>query len=134
MSVVESSSDSETDQEGLETILSDLKAQMASIELNSNELTVHITELFQRAKRETVDWMQEPLKPREHIESWCTEHGLSATPTLDEFVDICFSSATSLDLETRVATFKKEDAEALWKGKRRLSVFELMSLIPTLFY
>ena len=129
-----SDSDTETDQEGLETILSDLKAQMERIEANSNELTTHVVDLFQRAKRETVDWMQEPLRPKSPIEAWCTQHGLSKTPTLQEFTDACFTAATSLDLETRIATFKKEDAEILWKGKRRISVFELMSLIPTLFH
>ena len=129
-----SDSDIETDQEGLETILSDLNAQMERIEANSNELTTHVIDLFQRAKRETVDWMREPLRPKAPIQAWCTEHGLSSTPTLQEFTDACFSAATSLELESRIVTFKKEDAEILWKGKRRISVFELVSLIPTLFH
>lgn len=128
------SSDSETDQEGLETVLSDLKTQMESIRVVSLELTTHVVDLFQRAKRETVDWMREPLKPREHIEAWCAEHGLSNTPTLDEFIEACFTAAKSLDLETRIITFKKEDAEILWKGKRRISVFDVLSFVPTLFH
>ena len=125
---------SDSDEEGLETVLSELKMQMESIETISNELTTHVVDLFQRAKRETVDWMREPLRPHHIIEAWCAEHGLSKTPTLEEFTEACFSAATSLDLETRIATFKKEDAEILWKGKRRISVFELISLIPTLFH
>jgi hypothetical protein len=125
---------SDSDQEGLEKVLSDLKGQMASIETASHELTLHISDLFQRAKVETVDWMNEPLKPRGFVKEWCTEHGLPATPTLNEFIDACFTAASFLDLETRVITFKKEDAEILWKGKRRISIFELISCIPTLFY
>lgn len=125
---------SDSDEEGLETVLSELKMQMESIETISNQLTTHVVDLFQRAKRETVDWMREPLRPQDIIEAWCAEHGLSKTPTLEEFTEACFSAATSLDLETRIATFKKEDAEILWKGKRRISVFELISLIPTLFH
>lgn len=128
------SSDSESDQEGLETVLSDLKAQMESIRVASLQLTTHVVDLFQRAKRETVDWMREPLKPQEHIEAWCAEHGLSSTPTLDEFIEACFTAAKSLDLESRIITFKKEDAEILWKGKRRIHVFELLSFVPTLFH
>ena len=129
----EYSSDSDSDQEGLETILSDLRVQMEHIETNSNELTTHVVNLFQRAKRETVDWMQEPLRPKASIQAWCAEHGLSGAPTLQEFIDACFTAALFLDLETRIATFNKEDAEILWKGKRRITVFELISLVPTLF-
>lgn len=125
---------SDSDQEGAETILSDLKQQMATIEAVTEEVDRHLQSLFQRAKRETVEWMHEPLRPREHLRVWCVEHGLSDAPTLDEFIDTCFGAATFLDLETRVATFKKEDAEILWKGKRRISVFEIISSVPTLFY
>jgi len=132
MDTEESASDSE--QEGLETVLSDLNAQMATIDSVSTQLTRHVTELFQRAKRETVDWMQEPLKPRAGIDGWCRAQGLSATPTLEEFIDACFSAAVSLDLEARVVTMKKEDAEILWRGRRRMSVFEILASIPTLFY
>ena len=125
---------SDSDQEGAETIVSDLKQQMATIETVAHEVDRHLQSLFQRAKRETVEWMQEPLRPRDHVRVWCVDHGLSDAPTLDEFIDICFGAATFLDLETRVATFKKEDAEILWKGKRRISVFEIISSVPTLFY
>jgi hypothetical protein len=30
-------------------------------------------------------------------------------------------------------TFKKEDAAILWNGRRRLSVFDMVGLIPSLF-
>ena len=125
---------SDSEQEGLEKVLSDLNAQMAMIDETSKNLTTHVIQLFQRAKRETVDWMQEPPKPRAAVAAWCAQHGLSTTPTLDEFVDACLGAASFLDLETRIATFKKEDAEALWKGKRRISVFEIISFVPTLFH
>ena len=129
-------SDSESDSatESIDTVLSELKAQMAQIEAVSASLATHVSELFQRTKRETTDWMKEPLRPRPHIEAWCAQHGLSSTPTLDEFIDACFTAAKSMDLETRIATFKKEDAEVLWKGRRRISVFEILSSIPTLFH
>lgn len=127
------SAGSDSEQESLEVVMSGLKTQMAAIENISTELTTNVTALFQRTKRETTDWMKEPLRPRPHIEAWCVEHGLSATPTLDEFIEASFGAATFLELETRIATFKKEDAEVLWKGKRRVSVFEILSSIPTLF-
>jgi hypothetical protein len=131
----ESHSESGTDseQEGLDTVISELKQQMNTIERVSNELTTHVTDLFQRTKRETTDWMQEPLRPVRHVGEWCRIHGLSSTPTLDEFITACFAAATFMDLETRIATFKKEDAEVLWEGRRRISVFEMLSSIPTLF-
>jgi hypothetical protein len=129
-----SDSGSDSEQESLDTVLSELKQQMNTIEEISNDLTAHVTDLFQRTKRETTDWMREPLKPMAHIEGWCRANGLSPTPTLDEFIEACFTVATFMDLETRIATFKKEDAEILWKGKRRISVFEILSSIPTLFH
>jgi hypothetical protein len=129
-----SDSGADSEQESLDIVVSELKQQMNTIERVSNELTVHITDLFQRTKRETTDWMHEPLKPQEHIEGWCAQHGLRPTPTLDEFIEACFATATFMDLETRIATFKKEDADVLWKGKRRISVFEILSSIPTLFH
>jgi hypothetical protein len=131
-----SQSDSGTDseQEGLDTVVSELKQQMTTIERVSNELTRHVTDLFQRTKRETTDWMHEPLMPMPHVREWCSLHGISLTPTLDEFIEACFTAATFMDLETRIATFKKEDAEILWGGRRRISVFEILSSIPTLFY
>lgn len=125
---------SDSEQEGLEKVLSDLNAQMTTIQAASADLAIHISDLFQRAKVETVDWMNEPLKPQPPVEAWCIKHGLSARPTLQEFIDTCFGIASFLDLETRVATFKKEDAEILWKGRRRISIFDLISSIPTLFH
>jgi len=131
----EAHSDSGTDseQESLDTVLSELKNQMNTIDAISTDLTTHVSDLFQRTKRETTDWMREPLKPASHIEGWCRANGLSPTPTLEEFIDACFTTATFMDLETRIATFKKEDAEILWKGRRRISVFDILSSIPTLF-
>jgi chemotaxis protein histidine kinase CheA len=129
-----SDSGSESEQESLDTVLSELKQQMNTIERISMDLTTHVTDLFQRTKRETTDWMNEPLRPVHRIEGWCHVQGLSTTPTLDEFIKACFRVAKSMDLETRIATFKKEDAEILWKGKRRISVFEILSSIPTLFH
>lgn len=131
---VPSDSESDSATESIDTVLSELKAQMAQIEAVSTTLATHVTGLFQRTKRETTDWMKEPLRPRPHIDAWCAEHGLPSTPTLDEFIDTCFTAAKSMDLETRIATFKKEDADVLWKGRRRISVFEILSSIPTLFY
>jgi hypothetical protein len=131
---MDTDSGTDSEQEGLDTVISELKQQMATIEGISIELTAHVTDLFQRTKRETTDWMHEPLKPLPVIEKWCLEHGLCSRPTLDEFSTACFVAARSLDLETRIATFKKEDAEVLWKGRQRISVFDLLSLLPTLFY
>jgi hypothetical protein len=125
---------SDSDEEGAEKVLADLKASMATIEQISADLTGNVVSLFQRTKRETTDWMSEPLRPRAHVAVWCSTHGLSATPTLSEFIEACLGAATFLDLETRIATFKKEDAELLWKGRRRMSVFDIITAIPTLFH
>jgi hypothetical protein len=106
---------------------------MDQIDTITKSLDTHVLELYERAKIETVDWMKEPMKPRRHIQKWCALHELSSRPTIDEFTDACFKAAWSVDLESRVLTFKKEDAAILWNGQRRLTVFDMINLIPSLF-
>jgi hypothetical protein len=106
---------------------------MEQIDTMAKSLDSHVLGLYQRAKAETVDWMNEPLKPRRHIEKWCALHGLGPRPTMDEFTDACFAAAWSKDLESRVLTFKKDDAAILWNGQRRLTVFDMIARVPTLF-
>ena len=130
--VVEPESDSD-DGESVSDVMEELKVQMAQIDAMSKSLEAHVTDLYKRAKVETVDWMKEPLKPRRHIQKWCALHGLSERPTMDEFTDACFAAAWSTDLGSRVITFKKEDAAILWNGQRRMTVFDMIRLVPSLF-
>jgi hypothetical protein len=126
--------DSDSDDgESVSEVLNELKAQMAQIDNMAKSLDAHVTDLYKRAKVETVDWMKEPLKPRRHIEKWCALHGLPDRPTIDAFTDACFAAAWATDLESRMLTFKKEDAAILWNGQRRITVFDMIRLIPTLF-
>jgi hypothetical protein len=127
------SSDSDSDGESVSEVLKGLTAQMGQIDTMAKAIDSHVLSLYQRAKVETVDWMKEPLKPRRHIQKWCALHGLSLRPTIEEFTDACFAAAWSLDLESRVLTFKKDDAATLWNGQRRLTVFDMIGRIPTLF-
>jgi len=131
---VEPTPDSDSDDgESVSEVLNELKVQMAQIDNMAKSLDAHVTDLYKRAKVETVDWMKEPLKPRRHIQKWCALHGLSERPTIDEFTDACFAAAWATDLESRLLTFKKEDAAILWNGQRRITVFDMIRLIPTLF-
>lgn len=117
----------------LETVLEDLKMQMHQIYTASNTLTQQVESLYSRANHETTDWMAEPLKPCKALRPWLESHGLPSRPSLQAFVDACFAAATSLDLETRVMTFRREDAAVLWNGQTRITVFDMMAAIPTLF-
>jgi len=128
-----SESDSESDGESVSGVLQGLTEQMEKIDMMAKSLDTHVLALYQRAKVETVDWMKEPMKPRRHIQKWCALHGLPLRPTIDEFTDACLAAAWTTDLESRVLTFKKEDAATLWNGQRRLTVFDMIGRIPTLF-
>ena len=126
--------DSESDDgESVSEVFSELKAQMDQIDTMTRSLDSHVIGLYKRTKAESIDWMNEPLKPRRHIQKWCAKHDLNERPTMNEFMDACFDSASSADLESRVITFNKDDAAILWNGKRRLTVFDILGLIPTLF-
>ena len=132
--IIESAPESsDSDDESVTDVLNELKQQMQSIDVMAKSLEATVTDLYKRAKTETVDWMEEPLKPRRHIQKWCALHGLPANPTISEFTDACLAAAWSTDLESRMLTFKKEDAAALWNGQRRITVFDMIRLIPTLF-
>ena len=125
--------DSDTDGESVTDVLKGLTTQMEQIDTMSKAIDSHVLALYHRAKVETVDWMNEPLKPRKHIQKWCAIHDLVTRPTINEFMEACFAAAWSMDLESRVITFKKEDAAILWNGRRRLTVFDMIALIPSLF-
>lgn len=119
--------------ESVSEVFNELKQQMSQIDAIAKSLDTQVIDLYRRSTAETVDWMNEPLRARPHIQKWCVAHGLSSKPTMDEFTEVCFEAAKSMDLESRMLTFQKEDAAILWDGQRRLTVFELIARIPTLF-
>jgi hypothetical protein len=127
-----SDTDADTPTESLATVMADFKQQMAQIDSVSKALDRCMIDLYTRARVETTDWMNEPLRPKPSIQAWCSKRGLSR-PTIDEFTDACFDAAASIDLESRVVTFRKDDAAILWSGQRRITVFKMIELIPTLF-
>lgn len=122
------------DGESLTDIMEDLKEQMTKIVEASTEVRGQVKSLFKRAKRELVEWMEEPMRPRTAaVKAWLAAHDLPPQPTLTEFLKACYAAATSLDLESRVITFNKKDAAALWDGEQRLTVFDLVARLPTVF-
>jgi hypothetical protein len=125
-------SDSEDDSSILE-IMEELKRQMQLICDASAAIELQMPTLYSRAKSETTDWMLEPLKTTPVVRAWCKAHSISETPTLDEFMDACFRVAISLDYASRMATFRRADADALWQGQQRISVYDMIERIPGLF-
>lgn len=119
--------------ESISTILDSFKGQLKEIEKASKSVDAQMRGLFQRAKEETVNWMEEPLTPVPAVKAWCEAKGLSSTPTLSEFLDACFAAATTMDYETRALTFEKADAAILWRGSRTLTVYDIVAAIPRLF-
>ena len=126
------SSDSDSG-ESLKCIMRDFKKQMEDIDAATNLLTGQVAQLYTRAKVETTDWLNEPLLPKPALRDWLAAHELPPRPTLEEFFDVSLDSAKSLDLESRMVTFHRADAVALWGGRRRMTIFEVLSQIPTLF-
>ncbi len=131
---VASSAASESGTENLDAILAELKQQLHTVYTATKVAQVQVASLFQRAKEETTEWMMEPMRARAPLRPWLEARGLSVTPTLEEFIDACMDAAVSMDLDTRTLTFKPEDAAILWKGQRRITVYQMMAAIPSLFH
>jgi hypothetical protein len=122
--------------ESSKEILADLRQQMQQLEAASHQIRGQMKALYSRARAEDGprDWLKEPLTPKPGARSWCDRHGLGANPTLEEFTDAVLAAATSLDYETRVATFSHADADILFEGCTSLTVYELLARLPKLVY
>ena len=120
-------------EESVTSLMESFKESMKEIQAMTRSVTKQMNTVFRRAKAETLDWLEEPLCPTPAVREWCMAQGISDTPTMTEFLDAVFAAATTMDFETRLLTFKKDDAIALWKGKHSLTVFDVIGLLPTLF-
>lgn len=129
------SSETEDDgeHESLTEVLEVLKVQVSQLDTITSSLEKCVGDLFYRVKCETTNWMTEPLVPESKILAWCRKNNLPDTPTIDTFIEECFAHATSIDLETRMLTFTKEDAVVLWNGQQRVSIFDIIASVPRLF-
>lgn len=124
---------SDSDDSSLEGTVEELQATMRQLYVASKEIRSEVSALYRRAVVEQIDWLEEPMIPKKGaVRAWCAAAGLPARPTLAEFLDTVYARAESLDLESRVLIVSAEDAKALWSGRRRLTVFEVVAALPTL--
>lgn len=128
-----SETEDDAEHESPSEVLEILKVQACQLDTITRRIDKGLLDLFYRVKCETTDWMTEPLRPESKILAWCRKNNLPDTPSVDIFIDACFANATSIDLETRMLTFAKEDAVALWNGQQRVSIFEIIASMPRLF-
>ena len=123
------SSSMESDEE-LSGIMAELKGQMEELHRASKEIHRDVVNLYKRAKDTDLEG---PLHPKPHVRDWLKKRGVTRHPTMSEFLDACYDAAKKIDLDSRVITFHTEDAAVLWTGQRRLTVFDMVSLLPGLF-
>jgi hypothetical protein len=124
--------DSDSD-ESVGDVMKELRESMDALAVGSKAIDTQVRRLFARAKKETTDWLNEPLRAKPAVAAWLEERGLSSPISIEQFIDACYTAAKTMDLETRILTFSREDAAILWEGRRRISVFELTSMLPALF-
>ena len=127
---MEAESDSD---ESVGDVMRELRESMDALAAGSKIIDTQVRRLFVRAKKETTDWLNEPLRAKPAVAAWLTQRGLSSPISIEQFIDACYSAAKTMDLETRILTFSREDAAILWEGRRRISVFELTAMLPALF-
>jgi hypothetical protein len=132
----EDSSDEEERAAALHETIDTFKHQMHQIYMASKAAEEQVGRLASRAKEEAAEVQVQPLRPRAATSAWLAaraDRGAPAEPSLAEFMELCLDAAESQDLETRTITFSAEDAAVLTGGQRRVSVFELLRLVPRLF-
>ena len=126
--------DSSSDEsESIVSAMAEFKEQMKKVDDITREVSAQVRRVCIRAKEETKDWLNEPLTPKPKLAAWLKENGLHLRPTAEEFLDICFERAKSLDLDSRTIAFRKSDAIALWDSEQQMTVFEIVSKFPSLF-
>ena len=130
---VEEADSSESDAESLSAVMKDFKDQMLQIDRATQSIDAQVNNLYTRAREETTDWLNEPLIPSPKLKAWLKGRDLPSRPTLEQFLDACFDAAKTMDLESRVLTFGTADAAALWDGQRRITLFDMIAMLPTLF-
>ena len=126
--------DSSSDEsESIVSAMAEFKEQMKKVDDITREVSAQVRRVCIRAKEETKDWLNEPLTPKPKLAAWLKENRLGLRPTAEEFLDICFERAKSLDLDSRTISFRKSDAIALWDSQQQMTVFEIVSKFPSLF-
>jgi hypothetical protein len=129
-----SSEDEEKAAEELHAVIDTFKHQMHQIYVASQAAEQQVGRLLTRAKEETAPAVVEPLRPRPAMAAWLAARGLPADPSLEECMTFCLDAAESHDLETRTILFSQDDAAVLTRGQRRVTVFDMLRLIPALFH
>ena len=118
----------------LEDVVEDVQQTMRTLHEAARQIRGQMKALYRRAAAEQIDWMEEPMKPKKGgAAAWCATAGLPARPTMFQFLDAVYSRAVSLDLESRVLIVRPEDARALWAGRQRLTVMEVVAGLPDVF-
>ena len=129
-----SSEDEERAAEELHAVIDTFKHQMHQIYVASAAAEQQVGRLLTRAKEEAAPVVVEPLRPKPAMAAWLAARGLPADPSLEECMTFCLDAAEAQDLETRTILFSKEDAATLTGGQRRVTVFDMLRLIPALFH
>ncbi len=114
-------------------LLASLREQLEAVSDASREIRHQVRSVYRRARLEITDWMNTPLQPQSAARAWMRAAGLPAQPTLAQFLEKLFADAQSLDLTTRRLHFSQETADALWDGKRTVTIFEVIGDLPRLF-
>lgn len=138
LSSLDGNSDSDSEDEAvraeqLHEVVDTFKHQMHHIYMASKAAEEQVGRLFIRAKEEIAPVTVQSLRPRPAVVAWLESRGLPTDPSLEEFMEACLDAAMRKDLDTRTLLFSAADAAVLTGGQRRVTVFEMLRLIPTLF-
>ena len=115
-------------------ILEDASSQILK---TTGECDTQIRRIIRRIRVQSSLSSEATLEPRPRARAWMGRHGLSATPTflefMEVFLDLC-AAEDRLHLEEYSVTLNEEDAILFQTEVGRTKLFDLLRHIPDVFY
>jgi hypothetical protein len=115
-------------------ILEDASSQILK---TTGECDTQIRRIIRRIRVQSSLSSGATLEPRPRARAWMGRHGLSATPTflefMEVFLDLCAAEGR-LHLEEYSITLNEEDAILFQTEVGRTTLFDLLRHIPDVFY
>jgi len=130
--------EAEEDTSSLEDLLESLKRNAKAVDVYFQESRTKLKVVQKKVKEESGDLSELPLQPRTRLMKWLTDREMPVESSFSEFFEVLMEEHGKegrLDLSARTISLNSAACILLGKSMKqcRLSVYELLELIPSLY-